>query len=322
MLTLHQKELRKSHITASEVPALFGEHLKLTGSDLWLMKAFPMENKDIQSDAIEMGDDFEPPLLRYAARELGVEITTNPDDLFRVCDGHPVLSATLDSLIIPQRKGAIEAKTTSMNNDDTGGKDNEWGEPGTDIIPKRVILQCMTQMACHNLDRVHVVALLGRMGLKREIYKVERNNAIISAIIEKAEFFWTAYVLPKVQPPEFDEQGKVLFGLGSLDIIKRVQRQPATWADVPDELILAWDKARAARLEAEKIEDAAMSRMLTPLGDAEGVHLSDGRVLEYYKVEKQMLDQKRLKAERSDIFNTYQKKSISRTPRLKGGKNE
>ena len=320
MLTAKLKELRKSHITASEVPALFGEHLKLTGADLFLMKAFPMEDKDIHSAAVEIGEDFEGPLLRYAARELGVEIidsSTDADALFRVHDTHPILSATLDALIVPQRKEAIEAKTTSMNDDDTAGKDNEWGASGTDIIPSRVILQCMTQIACHNLDRVHVIALLGRHGLRRELFKVERNDTIIKAIVDRAEMFWNTYIIPKVQPPELNANGEVLFGLGSIDIIKRVIRQPSTWAEVPDELILDWDAKRKARLEAQSIENEALERMLTPLKDSEGVHLSDGRTLEYLPVEKSILDQKKFKAEEPKLYEQYLRESVSRTPRLK-----
>jgi predicted phage-related endonuclease len=168
-------------------------------------------------------------------------------------------------------------------------------------------------MLCHNLKRVHVVVLMGKNGLKRELYKVERNEAIIQAIIQKGEDFWNKYVVSKTPPPED------AFGLGSLDIIRRVQRVPQTWAEVPDELIDAWDNARVARLAAEKVEKEALSRILTPLGDAEGVQLRDGRVLTYYSTVKSILDQKKLKAECPEIYESMLKESISRTPRIQKG---
>jgi predicted phage-related endonuclease len=316
MLAAGQKEARKAHIGASEIPALFGEHIKLTGSDLWLLKAFGEDEKEIGGNTIEMGDDFETPLLKYAARELGVEIDTDPDHLFKVCEAHPILSATCDALIVPDRgkqfTEAIEAKTTSLDGSDFGGKDNEWGEKDTDQIPTRVILQCQAQMCCHGLERVHVVVLMGRMGLRRELYRVERNQKIIDAIIKKSEDFWTRYVVPKLQPPPEE------FGLGSIDIIKRVVRQPTTWAEVPDDYVAAWETARKTRLDAEKAEKEALERMLTPLGDAEGAQLPSGRILTYFPTTKTIVDQKRLKAEYPEIYSAVLKESTSRTARIKG----
>jgi hypothetical protein len=132
-------------------------------------------------------------------------------------------------------------------------------------------------MLCHELLRVHVSVLMGRNGLRRERYHVERSEKIIEAIVQKGEAFWRDYVLTKIQPPEG------AFGLGSLDIIKRVVRQPETWAEVPDELIEDWDNKRVARINAEKEEKEALSRVLTPLKDAEGVQMKDGRVLTYFE---------------------------------------
>ena len=307
-LTSTQKKQRQFHISASDMAALFGLDPFKTGADVWLQKCYDTTYAEGQSVSIEMGNDFEAPLLQWAAKELGVEIITEPSRLFAVCAYNPIFSATLDAAI-KDKKEAIEAKTTSMA--------HEYGEEGgSDLVPDRVNIQVQQQMLCHNLDRVHVVVLMGRNGLKRELYKVERNEDIIRAIIERGESFWRDYVKTKIQPPESE------FGLGSLEIIKRVVRVPQTWAEVKEALILDWDAKRTARLEAEKAEKDALERMLTPLKDAEGVHLSDGRTLEYLPVAKKSLDQKRFKVEEPLLYESYLKESISRTPRLKGAKNE
>ena len=195
-------------------------------------------------------------------------------------------------------------------------RSEEYGEPNTDQVPDRVLTQVQVQMLAHGLQRVHVVVLLGRHGLKRELYHVDRNEKIIAAIIEKGEAFWRDYVLTKLTPPESE------FGLGSIEIIKRVIRVPQTWAEIDEALIFDWDAKRKARLETEKAEDDALERMLTPLKDAEGVHLSDGRTLEYLPTTKSILDQKKFKAEQPELYEAFLKPSISRTPRLKGTINE
>ena len=309
MLTTKQREMRKKHIGASEVAALFGLNPFKTGADIWLSKCFETEKTDVQSNAIEMGNEFEAPLLAWAAKELNVKVSGDPESLFAVCAEHPIFSATLDERIVGLSE-AIEAKTTSMS--------DEYGEPGTDQVPDRVNLQCQTQMLCHVLDKVHVVVLMGRNGLKRELYHVNRDEKIISAIIQRGEWFWREFVETKHQPPELDENGQPLFGLGNLDIIKRVQRQPQTWAEVPLDLIVDWETKRDARLNAEKTEKEALSRILTPLGDAEGV-MMDGRTFTYFATIKQILDQSKLKTEYPEIYKSMLRESVNRTPRIKGG---
>lgn len=303
-LTKEQRALRKNHLGASDIAALFGLDPFKSGADVWLSKIADSDEPTVQSASIEMGNDFEAPLLKWAARELGVDACYEPNMLFAVCPEHPIFSATLDAYL-PQENAAIEAKTTSIF--------DEWGEPETDQVPDRVNLQAQAQMLCHNLKRVHVVVLMGRNGLKRELYCVERNEAIVKAIVQRGTDFWNRFVLTKTPPPESE------FGLGSLEIIRRVRRVPQTWAEVPDELILAWDEALQARLAAEKVEKEALSRMLTPLGDAEGVQMSDGRMLYYLPTTKRILDQSRIKSEYPEIYAVCQKESVSRTPRIKGG---
>lgn len=306
MLTAEQKVLRKSHLGASDVPALFGLDPFKSAVDVWYSKTCDIDEKSNVNENIAMGNSFEGPLLEWAAEELGVQISTKPDDLYAVCPENNIFSATLDALIIPKTtKEAIEAKVSSRG--------DEWGdEEHGDLIPDRTNLQVQAQCLCHGLDRVHVVALLNKMGLKRSLYRVERNEAIIKIILQKGTEFWNKYVLTKTIPPESE------YGLGSIEIIKRVIRTPQTWAEVPDELIEAWDNARVARLNAEKVEKEALERMLTPLGDAEGAQMKDGRTLMYLPMVKNILDQKRLKSEYPEIYDSMLKESVSRTPRIKG----
>src|SRR3990167_649335 len=175
MLTAKQLIERRKHLGASDVAALFGLDPFKTATDVWLTKIADVAESEQQSDSIDMGNSFEKPLLEWAAKELGVEISVNPFDLFAVCPQHPIFSATLDSLIlnggVPSRK-AIEAKVTSRS--------EEYGEPNTDQVPDRVLTQVQVQMLAHGLQRVHVVVLLGRHGLKRELYRVDRNEKIIA----------------------------------------------------------------------------------------------------------------------------------------------
>lgn len=302
MLTENQRKLRKGHLGASDMPALFGLDPFKTGVDVWMSKCFDIVEPEKQPDSIEFGKAFEAPVLDWAVTTLGVRVSGVVESLFAVCKEHPIFSATLDEKILGVPE-AIEAKVTRII--------DEYGEPGTDQVPDRVNIQVQAQMLVHDLQRVHVAVLMGRNGLKRELYCINRNEDIIKAIIEKGEWFWNEFVIPKKQPPED------AFGLGSLDIIKRVVRQPATWAEIPDALITDWEAKRKAKLDAEKAEEEAKARVLTPMGDAEGARLSDGRILTYYASTKRTVDQSKLKAKHPDIYNAVLRDSISRTLRIK-----
>jgi predicted phage-related endonuclease len=133
MLTPEQRELRKKHLGASDIPALFGLDPFKMGADVWLSKTANVAEPEVQSEALDMGNAFEAPLLEWAAKELGVQISVEPFRLFSVCEQHPIFSATLDAAIGTMKENiqeAIEAKTTSRS--------EEWGEPGTDAVPDRV----------------------------------------------------------------------------------------------------------------------------------------------------------------------------------------
>ncbi len=307
MLTPEQKELRKSHLGASDMASLFGLDPFKSAVDVFYSKVYDVVEPEVKNEAAGMGEDFEAPMIKWAAEKLGVEVSVNPDDLFGVCETNPIFSATLDARIRPfSSKRALEIKTT--------GHSEEYGEPGSDQVADRTLIQCQQQCLVFDLEGVDVAVLLGRNGLKRELYHVERSEKIIATIIQRGEDFWHRYIETKTVPPESE------YGLGSIEIIKRVVRQPSTWANVPDELIEAWDTARKARLEAEKAEKEALERMLTPLGDAEGAQMKDGRVLTYFTTVKKSLDQRTLKSSYPEIYERFLKNSVSRTARIKGAK--
>jgi predicted phage-related endonuclease len=98
-----------------------------------------------------------------------------------------------------------------------------------------------------------------------------------------------------------------------------VVRQPETWAEVPDELILDWDSKRLARIEAEKAEKEALSRVLTPLKDAEGVQMQSGQILTYFEQTRSGIDQNTLKLEYPEIYSKVQTQFTYRVPRIKQG---
>jgi len=305
MITETQRTERRRFIGSSDIAALFtgpdGKSLDpfKAASDVWASKVFDFEEATA-SKAQKTGIRWEPYIIGWAAEQLGVEVETDPDKMRFVCSLHPVFASNLDGYaVINGEHVIIEAKKTRMA--------AEWGEPGTDQIPYRVILQVHVQMLCTGWGRAYVAAMIQG---EECLYEVTRDERIIAAIIRRGEEFWNENVYPKVPPADCEP--------ADLDILKRIRRIPETYADIDTELVTAWETAKANRLEAEKAETTAFAEVLMAVGDAEGVMLPDGREFTYFKQRgADKVDMKRLKTEWPDVYAAISKPNEYRVARIR-----
>jgi hypothetical protein len=155
-------------------------------------------------------------------------------------------------------------------------RDGEFGEEGTDQVPPRVIAQCQHQCYTGDLDRVWVPVMLPFRGrLARKLYKVERSEKIIAAILEVGRTFWHNHVLPRIPPAA--ELGAV-----EVELFKRVERAIGRIAKVPAELVETWEAFKAAEKEVVTGKDLAFANLLAAVGDGEGWEWDDsGRYYTY-----------------------------------------
>lgn len=309
MITPEQREARRNHIGSSDAASLFGlDPFRPAGPlDLYIEKTMEVvADAKAESEAIEIGNLIEVPLVEWAGKQVGSPVITDPDALHAKCKEHPLFESSIDALLQYLPKAGVEGKGTSMA--------DQWGKPGTDEVPDRVILQCNVHALCHDLDEIYVPVLIGRFGLKRELYRVPRSDAIIRAIIEKGEEFWEKHVIPRI-PPEATEAP-------SIDTLKGIRRIPATWAEPCDiSIIEEWEAQKKARLDAKKAEEAALAKILLALGDAEGMRLGDGRELVYFMQNgADAIDREGLAAEYPEIYQKFSRKTQYRVARIRKGK--
>lgn len=318
MITEEQRKQRVRFIGSSDIAALFtdesGKSLDpfKTAADVWALKAFEHEDLHKETPSISIGHRHEDACIEFVKQTIGVSILTDPDAMRFICPEHQIFAANLDGYTTSDfefdgervigENVIVEAKTTGMA--------NEWGEPGTDEVPFRVLLQVHHQMLCTGWNKAIIVVLMGRWGLREELYYVRRNEKIIKAIIERGEQFWNNHVLTKTPPPDAEP--------GDIRIFKKIVRHPKTVADVPTELIHDWEFVRSERLESEKKEKALFAEILKHLGDAEGAQLNDGRLFTYFKQRgADSIDRKALKEQYPDVYAAVAKESFHRTPRIR-----
>ncbi|NKS29605.1 hypothetical protein GS534_03175 [Rhodococcus hoagii] len=152
---------------------------------LWLDKTgqIPLDLKP-PSEAAFWGHVLEPVVRDRAADLLGQAITKPATTLRSV--SHPFMQYNADGFIEDGR--LYEGKTANAF------KAKEWKGQ----IPDHAELQVQEGMFVTGKDQAVVAGLIG--GQKLELFEVDRDDRIITAILDAAERFWVDNVLGGVEP--------------------------------------------------------------------------------------------------------------------------
>lgn len=295
-ITEAQRQARRHHLGSSDSPAILQVDPWSSPHDVYLSKVHELD--DIKSnEAIDIGNEFEGPLLRWAAKELGVEIETN---VSLVCPSDEIFAANLDGRVVGSAQG-LEAKT---------GDGTEYGDEMTDQVPDRVIIQAHHQMFVADLGVVWVPALVAKFGrLNRCVYRVDRSEPLVGAVRDQGREFWLNHVVPKVPPTGWTP---------SLDTIKRIKRINGEVVPVAAELVARWEEAKAAEKEAKQARDEAQALMLAALGEAEAGDYGDpAKILTYLEQGRAGIDVKALRLAHPAIASQFATESRFRVARLK-----
>jgi putative phage-type endonuclease len=261
LISAKQCVQRRNFIGSSDCAALFGLDPFKSASDVYTEKTARLKPSR-GTAATDRGTLLEPAILQWARREIGHPFKRN---VFRardyICanfDGiHDGLASGVDPFI-------VEAKTTTATDD--------YGDPGTDEVPDRVVIQCTHQFAVAGEDyrQAYVPVLMPHFGqFTFRMYIVQRDDELVELVAEKAREFKRKYIDTLTKPPDFRP---------SLDVLKRIRREPKSVVPVADELVDALIAARAAKKQACDDVEAAEKALLAALADAEGGEFSRGLV--------------------------------------------
>ncbi len=310
-------EARRKYLGASETAVVlgFGKYAGATPDAIYWKKVGPLVEDDTQ--AKQMGNDFEPALVQWAQRQLGVTFDADPERCFQVMldgIGKGILSATPDGILLNDTKRwGLEGKAVMYGNPGI----EQWGDPAIvpDKVPDDVIIQTQQQAAVWNLDVVWV-PILWCVGFRPEfrLYRVERDREFFDNIVApKAVGWWNEHVVTQIPPG--DEPP-------SLEVIKRLERKQGLLVPADAEthaLIVTWDACRQSGNQVEKDEKNVLREILSRLGDAEGFILPDGRTFKYAEQNGQRrVDIETLEMKYPEIYRELVTQSKHRTPRITG----
>ncbi len=270
-------EARRRVLGASETPVVlgYGKYKGSTPDRVYWAKVGPSVERE--TDATAMGHDFEPALVAWAQRQLGVTFETDPNVCFQVMlegIGKGILAATPDGILLNHSKRwGLEGKAIMYGNPGI----DQWGEPETDKVPDDVIIQTQQQAAVWNLEIVFV-PVLWCVGFRPEfrMYRVNRDPEFFEACVApQAVEWWNDHIVQQIPPG--DEPPP-------LDVIKRLERKQGVYVPADERtvaLIETWDSVRQNKNQSEKDAESLLRDILARLGDAEGFSLPNGQTFKY-----------------------------------------
>jgi putative phage-type endonuclease len=180
-------QLRNKGIGGSDAASVLGLNPYKSNFALWEEKVGLREPDDLsENEAVLWGNLLEPIVAEEFARRTGRK-TRRVNALLRNPQ-HPFMLANLDREVAAEDGGEpeiLECKTAGL----WAAKAEEWGPSGTDLVPERYLCQAMHYLAVTGRKRAHLASLIG--GQELRIYTVNRNDELISVLIERESEFWS-----------------------------------------------------------------------------------------------------------------------------------
>lgn len=290
-LNLDRKEwlkYRQLGIGGSDASVIFGINPFRSIHELWLEKTGQTEPEESENEYTHFGKILEPIVRQEFTRRTGLKVRAKNVMLQSI--QYPFMLADLDGVINENGSMAVfEAKTASAY------KKEIWEEK----VPDEYILQVQHYMFVTGASHAYIAALVG--GNHFFWYKVERNEKMIREIIEMEQAFWEEHVLNGVEPvPDGSAASSAYFN-------KKYAQSNGKVVQLSEDVIPICEKydeisKKIKKLEAEK--DAAANQIKNFMKENEVGLIGEHRI-SWKSVEKTMLDSRRLKSEKPEVYEEY-----------------
>ena len=283
MLSAAQIQERETGIGGSDIAAVLGLDRFRQPYDVWAEKVglTPREEAELLSDDPRFwGHHLEQPIAeayaKRASEARGEPVKVRRVNQTRRHPEYPWLVANIDRDVVGERRG-LEIKNV------TPWLRSAWGDEGTDEAADYYVPQAHHYLLVLDYDRWDLAAYFGGADLR--VYHFLRSREFDELIIERTHAFWHDHVLAGEPPPfdfEFQHAERTLEQLyPGVNARKVVQL-----GDRGQVLADALELARAHRLNAEKLEQAAKNEIRFLIGDAGAGVLPDGTCFVRRKIQR------------------------------------
>lgn len=284
-------KLRRSYIGGSDSAAVLGLNQWASPLSVYADKLQLVPERE-DNEAMRQGRDLEAYVAERWAEYTGHKVRRENHIL--VNDEYPWLSANIDRRVVGLHEG-LECKTTSVYN----RTDFEGGD-----VPPYYYVQCQHYMAVTGWDMWHLAILVLNQGFY--VFKVERNEEDIRALLEGTKKFWYDHVLAEVPPEPISEDSDLIQQLYPADC--EASYVPMhTMVDVFDELNDVKAKVKQYQEEQKTLEN----KIKAALGEAtEGGN--DRWKVTWRNVTSRRINSTRLRKESPELYDEYSSESTYR----------
>lgn len=286
-LTAEQRQTRKRGVGGSEAFAALGKDPRCSRLELYLRKTGEMPEPDLSKDErVRFGALLEDAIRQEFSRRIERDVTT--------CATleHPTypLVGTPDGWM-PALKHGVEIKMADKFEAD------DFGEPGTDQVPIRYLVQCACYMALTDSDRWKLCVLIGGNDLR--IYEIPRDKELEAAILLGITEFWSH--VEKRDPPSPETPTEV-----RLRWPKDLGHSIIATDEIIEQVAILTNASAEAKT-AERIADEAKAEIQRFMQDASQLVHPTGTVIATWRKAKdsERFDAKRFAVEHPAMHAQY-----------------
>ena len=205
---------RRRGIGGSDISAMLGMNKWRSPLDLWMSKTGRSDNDPGNEEAMYWGSALEDLVARRYAEVTGrrvqrINAQLQLPNTVAICNIDRAVINPEIAKIVRVRGGhrlstdrILECKTAHALADSRG---DDWGEPGTDMVPGAYWLQCQWYLGITGAKICDLAVLFG--GQRHLIYTIDARRDIFDDLLETAEDWWMRHVDTDT-PPEPSTSGE------------------------------------------------------------------------------------------------------------------
>ena len=291
--------LRKTGIGGSDAGAICGLNPYSSPMSVYRDKTCEIEDAQEENESIRQGHDLEEYVAQRFTEATGLKVRKS-NFMYR-SEENPFMIADVDRLVIGEDAG-LECKTASAYNTD------KWKDGD---IPLHYIMQCFHYMAVTGKRTWYIAAVI--LGHEFTYRKLEWDDDLILQLIGAERYFWTEYVEKRIMP---DPDGSKACDEVLEKYFHTSKKESSIELVGFDERLDRREQILSQIAELEQEQKRIEQEIKFYMKDNESA-FSDNYRISWSSIERTVLDTKRIKAEKPELYQDYAKVSSSRRFRVR-----
>ena len=291
-------KLRRNGIGGSDASVVMGKNPWRSIQQLWEDKTGRTPVQENSNEYTYWGNVMEGIIRKEFMNRTGLKVRQKHFMMF-----HPqfqFMFADVDGIVTDERgdKCIFEAKTVSQY------REEEWRDGK---IPVEYMMQVQHYLAVCGMQKAYIAALIG--GNHFIYHTILRDEGMIAELVHAEKQFWDYNVKCDIRPEIDDSSATKDF----LDKKYRDSVKDSVKLDRSLEAVLKqYQEVESQLKDMEQKKTGLSNQLKAALGEHEEGRLENGQIVRWKRIEKKLVDAKKLKAEQPEIYKQYSNVSAYR----------